>query len=361
MSLIAPVEDGKIVSTASQESAAKKKSTSGVNSVVDSDTFLTMLVAEMQNQDPLEPTSNTEWVAQYATFTMVEEMDEMGKSMDLMRANSLIGENVIMKVTSESTGDTNYVQGVVDYVVFENGKAYLYINDEAYSMDDLDTVATPEYMEGYNKSTDFVSKFAKLPTIANLTTSHGKQVQELWTMYDGMTDYQKGFIGEAYVQALKKYKEAMEGMGITIKDAPEPVTLDSIYNALNSKIDSVMTGLSGISTSVGGISTSVGNISNNVGSIAQAGKEGKVTDDAIDALLTDNDKEAGKTEAVTGTSDSSDKETSDSSSSDSGDHVSSSSEASSGSSGTSESSSSSGSSDSDSSGDDSGSDGDDGE
>ena len=36
------------------------------NNVIDSDMFLTLLVAEMQNQDPLEPTSNTEWVSQYA-------------------------------------------------------------------------------------------------------------------------------------------------------------------------------------------------------------------------------------------------------------------------------------------------------
>lgn len=340
MSLVAPVEDGKIVDTTSQESASKKKSRSGVNSVVDSDTFLTMLVAEMQNQDPLEPTSNTEWVAQYATFTMVEEMDEMGKSMDLMRANSLIGQNVIMKVTSESTGETNYVQGMVDFVTYENGKAYLYINDEPYSMDDLDTVATPEYMEAYNLSTSFASAFAKLPTLSNLTTSNQKQVQELWTTYDGMTDYQKSFIADAYVTALKKYKEAMEGMGVTIKDAPVPATLDSIYEALTSKFDSVMSGLSGISTNVGKISSSVGNL-------AQSDKE--VSDEALDQLVTDTDKNDEKAETVEG-ADTSENTSSDSEESSSGESVS-------GSSSANESDSSDeGDSDSDSSGDDGGSD-----
>ena len=59
----------------------------------------------MQNQDPLEPTSNTEWVSQYATFTQVEKMGEMAESVDLLRANDLVGKEVIMKVTSESTGE----------------------------------------------------------------------------------------------------------------------------------------------------------------------------------------------------------------------------------------------------------------
>lgn len=290
MSLIAPVENGKIVETASQESTSSSRKT-GQNSVVDSDTFLTMLVAEMQNQDPLEPTSNTEWVAQYATFTMVEEMDEMGKSMDLMRANSLVGQNVIMKVTSESTGDTNYVQGVVDYVVYENGKAYLYIDDQAYSLDDLDTVASQDYMEAYNKSSDFVKEFAKLPTLTNLTKNYAEQVQNLWTMYDGMTDYQKGFVSDTYVTALKKYKTAMEDMGVTIKDAEPEITLNDLYNSFNSKIDTVLSNISGISTSVGGISTSVSGISSNVGTIATDLNKEKVSEEALDDLVTDKENE----------------------------------------------------------------------
>ncbi|MEI3215918.1 MAG: flagellar hook capping FlgD N-terminal domain-containing protein [Lachnospiraceae bacterium] len=49
MSLVAPYVDGKLqTSTTSSDSLGRKSS----NSVVDSDTFLTLLVAEMQNQDP---------------------------------------------------------------------------------------------------------------------------------------------------------------------------------------------------------------------------------------------------------------------------------------------------------------------
>ena len=53
--LIAPVEDGKIVETESQSSLKKANNK---NSMYSKDTFLQLLVAEVQNQDPLEPTSN---------------------------------------------------------------------------------------------------------------------------------------------------------------------------------------------------------------------------------------------------------------------------------------------------------------
>lgn len=117
----APIDDetGKLQThTASGDSLTKKSKN---NSTVDSDMFLSLLVAEMQNQDPLEPTSNTEWVSQYATFTQVEKMTEMAESIDLLRANDLIGKHVTTKVTSEATGEVTYGEGTVDYVMVENG------------------------------------------------------------------------------------------------------------------------------------------------------------------------------------------------------------------------------------------------
>lgn len=72
-SLIAPIgEDGKLQTHTASGDSLKKNAKN--KNAVDSDMFLTLLVAEMQNQDPLEPTSNTEWVSQYATFTQVQKM-----------------------------------------------------------------------------------------------------------------------------------------------------------------------------------------------------------------------------------------------------------------------------------------------
>ena len=121
MSAIAQVKDGKIVETNSQDSLAKANG--GMNGV-DKDTFLQLLVAQMKYQDPLQPTSNTEYISQYATFSQVEQMQNMAGTMELSRASQLVGQEVWIKTTT-STGGSGYIQGQVDYVVYENGKAYV--------------------------------------------------------------------------------------------------------------------------------------------------------------------------------------------------------------------------------------------
>ena len=136
MSSIAQVKDGQILESVSNLQRETKTS----NSSLDKDAFLQLLVAQMKYQDPLEPTSNTEYISQLATFSELEEMQNLTSGMTLQRASSLVGQYVFMKVT-DSSGNTTYPEGFVDYVVYENNKAYLSIDETLYSIDDLDTVA----------------------------------------------------------------------------------------------------------------------------------------------------------------------------------------------------------------------------
>ena len=49
---------------------------SGKNDTISTDTFFSLLMAEMSNQDPLEPTSNTEFVSQMAQFTALQAQQD---------------------------------------------------------------------------------------------------------------------------------------------------------------------------------------------------------------------------------------------------------------------------------------------
>ncbi len=83
MSAIAHVKDGEIVETnASSMSLSKAQEKKNPNGL-DKDAFLQLLVAEMQNQDPLQPTTNTEYISQFATFSELEEMQNMSSSVDM--------------------------------------------------------------------------------------------------------------------------------------------------------------------------------------------------------------------------------------------------------------------------------------
>ena len=103
----------------------------------------------MKYQDPLEPTSNTEYISQYATFSQVEQMQNMAATSELARATSLVGQEVYIKTTN-SKGEPQLKYGKVDYVVFENNKAYLAIDESLYSLEDLDTVVDLDYKNAFS-------------------------------------------------------------------------------------------------------------------------------------------------------------------------------------------------------------------
>lgn len=212
MGVVQKVENGEFVESNSAASLAeaKKKKLTGSDSL-DKDAFLQLLVAQMKYQDPLEPTSNTEYISQYATFSELEQMQNMSASMDLFRASSLVGQTVLLKVT-DSQGRQTTVQGNVDYVVYEKNKAYLSVNGDLYSMDDLDTVADPTYLEAYKLATDFLNIFNKLPKIENLTVADREKVEKLDKMYSEMNDYQKSFLSDEQVDTMKKYVAKMKDL-----------------------------------------------------------------------------------------------------------------------------------------------------
>lgn len=200
MSLVAPVEEGKIITSASSSESTKASTSTGM----DKEAFLQLLVAQMKYQDPLEPTSNTEYVSQYAQFSQVESLQNMSSSMDLQRASSLVGKNVYVQTTTNS-GESKYVQGIVDYVSFEGGKAYVYINENRYSLDEVQSIVDEAYFEAYNLATELVVGINKLPNIAVLDLADAETVDELNKTYSNMTEYQKTFVAKEKVETLQKY------------------------------------------------------------------------------------------------------------------------------------------------------------
>lgn len=90
------IESLSATATGSLPSANNQTQRSNAN--LDYDTYLKLLVAQMQNQDPLEPSDSTEWVAQLASFSQVEQaiqtnrqLGEMLTLLRLDRSDALIG------------------------------------------------------------------------------------------------------------------------------------------------------------------------------------------------------------------------------------------------------------------------------
>ncbi len=210
MSLVAPVKDGKIQTTSSA-SSLKQGETKEASSV-DKDQFLQMLVAEMKYQDPLQPTSNTEWISQYATFSELEQMQNMVESTESSRANDLVGKTVIMKV-KDGTGDVSQVQGRVDYVVYEDGEALLSIDESLYSIKDLYMTVDDTYLEAYDLGLEMADRLKKLPNVDDITLADQKEIEYLYKLYyEDMNDYQKSFVASDNKKLLDKYYEQLQNL-----------------------------------------------------------------------------------------------------------------------------------------------------
>lgn len=202
MGVAAIVEDGKITNATSTTSTKEKSSTLG------KDDFLQLLVAQMKFQDPLEPTSNTEYIAQYATFSEVEQIQNMSKSMDLSRASSLVGQTVQITSTDDSGRETTKM-GKVDYVKYENGKAMVSIDEELYSLDDVTYVCDQDYLTAFGLAQTLVSDMAKLPKIEQVTASDKEAIEKVLKQYDDMNDYQKTFLSKSVTSALEEYRKKL--------------------------------------------------------------------------------------------------------------------------------------------------------
>lgn len=135
-------DDGTLVERESYYNSTSSKTNN--NGTLDKDSFLQLLVAEMQYQDPLEPQSNTEFVAQFASFSQVEALQNMQLTYQQSLGTQLIGKPVIMR-TESSSGESGYVCGRVEYTVSEGSKVYVSIEDSLYDIDDLDTVMDEDY------------------------------------------------------------------------------------------------------------------------------------------------------------------------------------------------------------------------
>ena len=221
MSVSAIIEEGKITNAQSTTSKSKTEAKNG--SSLSKDDFLQLLVAQMKYQDPLEPTSNTEYVAQYAQFSQVEQMQNMSQSMDLSRASSLVGQTVQITSTDDN-GVESTTMGKVDYVKYENGKALVSIDESLYSLDDVTFVCDQDYLTAYHMAEDMVKKLMALPETEKVSLSDKESVEEVLQIYDGMNDYQKTFVAGSLQNKIEEYRKRLEEV---VKNAEETADKDT--------------------------------------------------------------------------------------------------------------------------------------
>jgi len=123
------------------------------SSTLDKDAFLKLLVTQVKNQDPLQPQGGTEYVAQLAQFSSLEQMQNLNDNIvglallqqnnalmsQLTQSSALIGQNV--EWTDPETGEVH--SGAVTSVKLQDGLALLEIDGEDVPLGNVTQVLGP--------------------------------------------------------------------------------------------------------------------------------------------------------------------------------------------------------------------------
>ena len=109
------------------------------------ETFYQLLIAEMTNQDPLEPMSNTEFISQMAAFTSLQVQQEALYYNNSNYATSMVGKKVIVAAAGATSSGLDVRTGIVEKVNLTGGEFKVTVDGREYPMKQVMEVLDPNF------------------------------------------------------------------------------------------------------------------------------------------------------------------------------------------------------------------------
>lgn len=116
---------------------------SGFNGQIGQDQFLKLMAAQMANQNPLEPTSQEDFLGQLAQFSTLSGIEQLNSNFDAMvklqsltQGASLVGKHVTYFSNQTKANAT----GMVQAASIKDGNLMVTVNGEQVSLNDVSSV-----------------------------------------------------------------------------------------------------------------------------------------------------------------------------------------------------------------------------
>lgn len=144
-----------------QKAAASTKK-SGESATMGKEQFLTILIAQLKNQDPLSPMDNSQFTAQMAQFSSLEQLMNMSTQLTQMNASMGTASQLIgQKITWYDTETKNYLTGDVTSVLQKDGKMYAAVDSYLVPVTDITVVEKSTSGSGTTPTTDSADQAAQ--------------------------------------------------------------------------------------------------------------------------------------------------------------------------------------------------------
>lgn len=121
--------------------------------MVSMEDFLTLMVAQLKNQDFMNPVDDTQYVTQLAQISTMQQMEEMAYNAKSSYVASLVGKNVSAAKFTVS-GELKKADGVVEKISLLDGKFVIYVDGEAFSMDEIMEIKDKPAAEGSGENNE---------------------------------------------------------------------------------------------------------------------------------------------------------------------------------------------------------------
>jgi flagellar basal-body rod modification protein FlgD len=112
-------------------------SSPGMAGLLDPTTFLSLLVDELKYQNPLNPTSSSDFMSQIAQLSQVEQLSTVSSASQMGEAAGLIGKTV-----TANDGSGNAISGVVTGVTNGSSGPLLNVGNDTVSLSDVEQIGT---------------------------------------------------------------------------------------------------------------------------------------------------------------------------------------------------------------------------
>ena len=140
------------------------------------DDFLALMVAQLTNQDFMNPTDDTQYVTQLAQFASMQSMKEMSAYMKTNYVLSLIGQNVTAAKFTVA-GDLQKETGAIERISLVDNEYAVYVNGTKFSLEQI-----MEYHTGKTADASTVTNDKSEKAISEMT------LDEIWDYYQDRID-----------------------------------------------------------------------------------------------------------------------------------------------------------------------------
>ncbi len=254
-----------IIESSKQSSTASTRNTGELGK----DDFLQLLITQLQHQDPMNPSSDQDFIAQVAQFSSLEQMKNMNTSMQYQQGFSMMGKYISAVVSDETTGSQRTVSGEVTSVRMVSGEVMLVVGDSEVPIDKVVQVADNAESVGAAADLNKYNTLIGLMGTASLKDDDGK-VKKIDGIVSRVEKTEAGLVAtldeveitpvidkgafeteEAYLETMKgreisfRVKDATTGAQVTVKGTLRSYDLAS-DNKMHVILDGVETGVENI-------------------------------------------------------------------------------------------------------------------